>query len=196
MKASPPITAAPQGNANYWYTRGSIGPMRVGIFAANSSNSGRITAGASYYGIMELSGNLWERPVTIGNATGRGFTGLHGNGALDPSGAANVSNWPGTDAVGAGFRGGNWSIVAAYLCVSNRGIAANTHIRSVRTLSVSGRCVRRRYYREIMMKTKSMLFLLLITDCCFLPFIPGQLIWGYLGAVTAGATPWRKSWAR
>ena len=39
---------------------GSIdGPLRVGIFAANSLNTGRITAGASYYGIMELSGNLW-----------------------------------------------------------------------------------------------------------------------------------------
>ena len=75
------------GNASYGTTDGSIdGPLRVGIFAANSLNSGRMTAGASYYGIMELSGNLWERPVTIGNATGRGFTGLHGDGALDASG--------------------------------------------------------------------------------------------------------------
>lgn len=75
------------GNASYDITDGSIdGPLRVGIFAANADNQGRITAGASYYGIMELSGNLWERAVTVGNATGRDFTGLHGNGALSTNG--------------------------------------------------------------------------------------------------------------
>ena len=115
------------GNANYAATEFSIdGPLRVGIFAANSLNSGRITAGASYYGVMELSGNLWERPVTIGNATGRGFTGLHGDGALDASGEANVSNWPGTDAVGAGFRGGSWGDYATNLRVSARIMAASS----------------------------------------------------------------------
>jgi formylglycine-generating enzyme required for sulfatase activity len=117
------------GNASYTTTGGSInGPLRVGIFAAHSSNTGRITAGASYYGIMELSGNLWERAVTIGNATGRGFTGLHGNGALGPSGDADVSNWPGTNAVGGGLRGGSWLRNARGLCVSARyaAVLANT----------------------------------------------------------------------
>ena len=120
------------GNASYGNTDGSIdGPIRVGIFAANSLNSGRITAGVSYYGIMELSGNLWERPVTIGNAAGRGFTGLHGDGALDASGFANVSSWPGTDAVGSGFRGGTWAGGTDILCVSDRHLAAHYYaIRS------------------------------------------------------------------
>lgn len=102
------------GNASYDITDGSIdGPLRVGIFAAHADNSGRITAGASYYGIMELSGNLWERAVTVGNATGRDFTGLHGNGALSTNGHANETAWPGltsgevTGATGSGFRGGN-----------------------------------------------------------------------------------------
>ncbi|HRV13636.1 MAG TPA: SUMF1/EgtB/PvdO family nonheme iron enzyme, partial [Tenuifilaceae bacterium] len=101
------------GNASYDITDGSIdGPLRVGIFAANADNQGRITAGASYYGIMELSGNLWERAVTVGNATGRDFTGLHGNGALSTNGHANETAWPGltsgevTGATGSGFRGG------------------------------------------------------------------------------------------
>ncbi len=112
------------GNACYAQTRGSTyGPMRVGIFAANSLNSGRITAGASYYGIMELSGNIGERYVTIGNDPGRGFTGLHGDGALDPSGVANVSNWPGTEAVGTGGRGGSWNSFAPDLWVSDRYVA-------------------------------------------------------------------------
>ena len=115
------------GNASYDITDGSIdGPLRVGIFAANADNQGRITAGASYYGIMELSGNLWERAVTVGNATGRDFTGLHGNGALSTNGHANETAWPGltsgevTGATGSGFRGGYWSGNATSLRVSDR----------------------------------------------------------------------------
>ena len=121
------------GNASYDITDGSIdGPLRVGIFAANADNQGRITAGASYYGIMELSGNLWERAVTVGNATGRDFTGLHGNGALSTNGHANETAWPGltsgevTGATGSGFRGGNWRSNATNLRVSYRSIAANS----------------------------------------------------------------------
>jgi len=121
------------GNASYDITDGSIdGPLRVGIFAANADNQGRITAGASYYGIMELSGNLWERAVTVGNATGRDFTGLHGNGALSTNGHANETAWPGltsgevTGATGSGFRGGNWLNHATVMRVSARHIAAYT----------------------------------------------------------------------
>ncbi len=122
------------GNASYDITDGSInGPLRVGIFAAHADNSGRITAGASYYGIMELSGNLWERAVTVGNATGRDFTGLHGNGALSTNGHANETAWPGltsgevTGATGSGFRGGSWLNDASVMRVSARYNAAVTH---------------------------------------------------------------------
>ena len=122
------------GNASYDITDGSIdGPLRVGIFAAHAENSGRITAGASYYGIMELSGNLWERAVTVGNATGRAFTGVHGNGALSANGNANETAWPGltsgevTGATGSGFRGGIWDNFAAYMRVSARSYAASTN---------------------------------------------------------------------
>ena len=122
------------GNASYDITDGSIdGPLRVGIFAANADNQGRITAGASYYGIMELSGNLWERAVTVGNATGRDFTGLHGNGALSTNGHANETAWPGltsgevTGATGSGFRGGSWNFNATYMPVSDRLSAAVAH---------------------------------------------------------------------
>ncbi len=128
------------GNASYDITDGSIdGPLRVGIFAANADNQGRITAGASYYGIMELSGNLWERAVTVGNATGRDFTGLHGNGALSTNGHANETAWPGltsgevTGATGSGFRGGSWYDTASSMRVSDRANAAVTHSGRHRT---------------------------------------------------------------
>jgi len=104
----------------YPYTRG---PLRCGIFATGSST--RVTSGAGYYGVLELSGNLWERPVSVGNPTGRAFTGGHGNGALDGTGNANVTNWPGTDAVGAGHRGGNWNFGATHARASARYNAAS-----------------------------------------------------------------------
>jgi uncharacterized protein (TIGR02145 family) len=121
------------GNASYENTDGAIdGPLRVGIFAANGANTGRVTAGASYYGIMEMSGNLWERPVTVGNPEGRAFTGLHGNGGLSAAGHANVTAWPGlisnevTDATGSGFRGGDWTTTLLNLRTSDRVRAART----------------------------------------------------------------------
>ena len=114
------------------------GPLRCGIFATGSST--RVTSGAGYYGVMELSGNLWERPVTVGNATGRAFTGLHGDGALDGTGNANVTYWPGTDAVGAGSRGGVWRYDATIARTSDRGNAANTV--AGRSYDYGGRAVR------------------------------------------------------
>jgi formylglycine-generating enzyme required for sulfatase activity len=74
---------------------------------------------------MELSGNVWERPVTVGNATGRLFDGLHGNGALTVGGEADVSNWPGTAATGAGYRGGSWFSASVYARASYRLHAAS-----------------------------------------------------------------------
>lgn len=109
------------GNFSYSSIDGSInGPLRVGIFASNTNNSGRETSGASYYGVMELSGNLWERPVTIGNSTGRAFTGAHGNGELGSTGNADASNWPGINAVGSGSRGGGWNSLDYYCRPSDR----------------------------------------------------------------------------
>ena len=82
-------------NTNYINSSemGIAGPLRNG-FAATAT-SGRMKAGASYYGIMELSGNLWEPAVTTGNAAGRSFTGELGDGELDTYGRANAFGWPG-----------------------------------------------------------------------------------------------------
>ena len=101
------------------------GPFRVGIFAANASNTGRVTSGATYYGIMEMSGNLWERNITVGNPEGRSFTGTHGDGSLTSTGEADVTSWPGSTSVGSGFFGGNWKSNNDYLRVSNRHYGAS-----------------------------------------------------------------------
>jgi len=122
-----PSTAV--GNIAYNVTCNVIGiqgPLRSGIFATSSST--RVSAGAGYYGVMEMSGNVWEVAVSVGSVAGRSFTGLHGDGILTPSGTANVDYWPGMNgnntltvangtatAVGCngyaamGFHGGAWN---------------------------------------------------------------------------------------
>ena len=49
------------------------GPFRCGF--ASSGASTRVSAGAAYYGILNMSGNLYERVVTVGNNSGRAFRG-------------------------------------------------------------------------------------------------------------------------
>lgn len=106
------------------------GPIRVGAFA--TANTNRVQAGASYYGIMEMTGNLWERCVTVGNIDGRSFTGLHGNGRINENGHADVGFWPGISptgvigATGSGFRGGPWVFNLSYAYLSDRSNASGS----------------------------------------------------------------------
>ncbi len=112
-------------NAAYGNAGGVQGPLRVGSFAKGVST--RAASGGGFYGAMDLSGNLWERTVTVGRSTGRAFQGrYHGNGVLDSTGDSNVTNWPATSAVGAGFRGGNWVSASSITRLSDRSSAALT----------------------------------------------------------------------
>jgi uncharacterized protein (TIGR02145 family) len=117
------------GNAVYNATGTAVdGPLRVGIFA--TQNSSRTQAGGSYWGVMELSGNLWELVVTVGNTDGRQFSGLHGDGLHSGSGYGDVQFWPGlgnsgiTESTGTGLRGGALLETPGLLRVSDRSNAA------------------------------------------------------------------------
>jgi formylglycine-generating enzyme required for sulfatase activity len=113
------------GNAEIANTSGNInGPVRAGIFASNGLNTGRVSSGATYYGIMEMSGNLYERPITVGTLQGRAFSGANGNGLLDAEGNADVWSWAVTSNFVSGFRGGSFAGDANDYFVSGRGIAA------------------------------------------------------------------------
>lgn len=111
------------GNACYATT--ALFPVRVGVFASNINNTGRVSAGASFYGVMEMSGNLWERAVMTGSETGRAYTGNHGDGVVSANGNANQQFWPGTVAGEVlldhgGLRGGAIEHVWQRLRVSDR----------------------------------------------------------------------------
>ncbi|MCP9235523.1 SUMF1/EgtB/PvdO family nonheme iron enzyme [Lewinella sp. JB7] len=110
------------GNAHYAATNPTfLGPARVGIFAASALNANREETGGSYYGIMELSGNLYERMITIGNPEGRAFNGSHGDGEI--SNTHNVLSWP-VGNLGLGYRGGSHANGAPFLRLSDRNDAA------------------------------------------------------------------------
>jgi len=114
------------GASRRWYHGDTIfstvnrtqGPARVGLYADQSAPSaGRVPAGAGYYGNMELSGNVWEQALCVGNSIAiTTFDGTHGDGAITSTGRANfsVAKWAGTAVVLAGSsfsgrRGGGWN---------------------------------------------------------------------------------------
>ncbi len=99
-------TAFPtNANCHSGFYRGSdvirYGPTRAGIFARAGTT--RSEAGAGYYGVMDLGGNVLERIVTIGYTQGRAFIGNHGDGSIQTTPAT----WP--VSTGAGLRGGAYS---------------------------------------------------------------------------------------
>jgi formylglycine-generating enzyme required for sulfatase activity len=102
--------SATAGNAAYSAT--SVGPLRAGIFATGSSS--RLTSGASFFGVMEMTGNLEEFVVTIGCAAGRSVRFIpNGNGVISAAGNAQLSVggagfWPGME--------GNFSTSIANTC--------------------------------------------------------------------------------
>jgi formylglycine-generating enzyme required for sulfatase activity len=71
---------------------GGDGPYRVGIFATDSSS--RISSGASYYGIMDFSKNMYQMVVNIGSSTSRTLSyKKHGDGMLNNYGNSDNSEF-------------------------------------------------------------------------------------------------------
>ncbi|MCI5081898.1 MAG: SUMF1/EgtB/PvdO family nonheme iron enzyme [Saprospiraceae bacterium] len=86
---------------------GGRGPVRSGICGTTATN--RIQAGATYYGAMDMGGNLQEPVVTIGHPSGRRFGGSHGDGQVSKDGRATNEDWQPIEGNYAfGGRGGCW----------------------------------------------------------------------------------------
>jgi hypothetical protein len=123
---------APVAGEFAWGTANKLAAPVAAAAASNlvanlAPNSGvsREQTGASYWGILNLSGSLWDRVVTIDNSTGyptdkgRQFRGTHGIGT-----AALPADWPDKEGNGAGLRGGAAGLALAHMGVSDRYSAA------------------------------------------------------------------------
>ena len=148
---SEPITPG-SGIANCFQTSGlPNGVVRCG-FAAKAGTT-RLEAGATFYGVMEMSGNVYEFVMGVGGAGTNFNSTAHGDGNLQftpNEGLSDVTGWINQAVTvnqaagnGATYRGGSLSDGAVQLNVSDRNFAANNY--ASRGAATGGRGVRRSF---------------------------------------------------
>ncbi|OAQ39302.1 hypothetical protein A5893_11605 [Pedobacter psychrophilus] len=77
-----------------------FGPQNVGqnyvwrVGATATAASDRVHAAATYYGILDMTGNVFERCIGGWNWDYSGFTINNGDGNIDANAFANVIGWP------------------------------------------------------------------------------------------------------
>jgi len=92
-----------EGLCLYQWNDQNWAPYRSGSFATQITT--RSQSGATYYGIMEMGGNLSEQVVGGGSGYDySNFTTANGDGILGSDGNANVTGWP----TGIGANTGNY----------------------------------------------------------------------------------------
>jgi formylglycine-generating enzyme required for sulfatase activity len=145
--ASELSTAAGNGLCAWGANNAALGPLRCG-FAATATTS-RVQAGGSYYGCMDMAGNVWEQCVGGKQDPGTnygGFAGAVGDGLLLATGYANASGWPawGGQNGGGMMRGGDWfTNDARTLQTSDRwNFSSYQNLNQTRDLRIGGRGVR------------------------------------------------------
>lgn len=114
------VLLEPNANCNLYNNTfvggtGGSGPTRVGIFARNDATITRTQSGATYYGVLDMTGNLWEYVVLATQNGIAEFNGALGDGYVNPAnGNHNVVGWPDPAAAipnynsRSGLRGGSW----------------------------------------------------------------------------------------
>lgn len=129
---------SPTGNANYAATVSTpLGPLRNGVFATATSN--RQTSGGSFYGVMEMSGNLIERVIRQSFSTvaffsfpyldNNGFALYISSGIISIPGSSSFPNPPIINyvidglspATGLIYKGGGFNNPQDRLRISDRG---------------------------------------------------------------------------
>ena len=117
------------------------GPLRCGFAAGAATNKGQ--AGGAWFGVMEMSGNVWEQCVGGYNFNYSNFTNACGDGTLTAAGAANTANWPvlGGGQGGGILRGGGFESGLISLRISENG-QMNTSSNQGRVQLFGGRGVR------------------------------------------------------
>ena len=126
------------GEENVNFGRRQTGPLRCGAFAVGAQS--RQDMGASFWGAMELGGNLAEIYYNV-NTEGRRYRGianhLHGDGKLGANGATNMTeaNWSNHHNAFC-LKGGHWADTDPELLgISNR----TRHWEVFRNMNISRR---------------------------------------------------------
>ena len=119
----------------------TFGPLRSGFSAGAATN--RVQAGSSFYGVMDMSGNVFEQCVGGYNFNYSSFNGLNGDGTITANGFFNTANWPinGGGQSGGIARGGSFNSGINDLKISDRSIMTNNFNQSKQPF-VGGRGVR------------------------------------------------------
>ena len=132
------------------YGNSSVGgPMRCG-YAAKPGTT-RQQAGATYYGVMDMSGNVCEQ-VVHSYSDGKDYKGEPGDGEISTppnAGHANQASWPRPEAAisastapGRMLRGGSYYMTPVYLRVSERYYGTTYADDGTRLNYIGGRGVR------------------------------------------------------
>jgi formylglycine-generating enzyme required for sulfatase activity len=114
--ANETVNTPPTANANMSSSYGV--PVRTGLFA-RTSGSDRQLSGATYYGMMNMSDNVYEITIFSGNVQGRAVdASVHGDGNLAANGDSDISAWTNKNAYGS--RGSSYGGGTAEARVSDR----------------------------------------------------------------------------
>ncbi len=123
----------------------SFGPVRCGSFGTSSTNQEQ--SGGSFYGVMELSGNLGEMCYSVTGGSPLNTTSsnneYHGDGVLAADGNYNVSTYwnRSNDVMALSIRGGSFASPNSLLRVSDRSVTM-AYNNTLRDSSVTFRGVR------------------------------------------------------
>ena len=133
-----------EGQCAYQWNDNNWAPYRSGLFATATSN--RSQSGATYYGILDMGGNLEEQVVGGGSLYDfSNFTTANGDGALGSDGNANTLGWPSSQAQGNYIKGGDYQGIGSYpsiIQVSDRQFLQGTTYSNGTDNGVGGRGVR------------------------------------------------------
>jgi formylglycine-generating enzyme required for sulfatase activity len=130
---------ATRGNAFFAGNNVALGgPTRVGIFATPESD--RVTAGATYWGILDMAGSVGEKAVPVGEAACRSFSGEHGEGGAALWGGIGLGQRGGGYPLGFGGHSHAWGRVDLFR-ISSRANSRN-YLNSSGDIFDGTRCVR------------------------------------------------------